>query len=187
MTVHSLHIFDRKGKTLFTKRYSPAVMQAQQSNGEMGDEEQMAEQRKLVFGMLFSLGEQVGSLAPEGEKGALHTVRTGASTLHAYETTSGLRFAMYTDNNMNMGTIGKSGLPVQTTGREALQHIYREIWVEYVVRSPLYRPGELEAPGESGKFAADGSAIISKDKFDIRSTNFEKKLDAYLTTMQWFR
>lgn len=60
MTVHSIHIFDRKGKTLFTKRYAKGPP-------ENGNEEQLAEQRKLVFGMLFSLREIVASLAPETE------------------------------------------------------------------------------------------------------------------------
>lgn len=59
MGVHSIHIFDRKGKTLFTKRYA--------KGGVQDDEEQLSDRHKLVFGMLFSLREMVGSLAPEGE------------------------------------------------------------------------------------------------------------------------
>ena len=60
MTVHAIHIFDRKGKTLFTKRYTTTKQQLMQ------DAEQMSEHRKLIFGMLFSLRELVGSLTPEG-------------------------------------------------------------------------------------------------------------------------
>jgi hypothetical protein len=60
MTVHAIHIFDRKGKTLFTKRYTTTKQQMMQ------DAEQVSEQRKLIFGMLFSLRELVGSLTPEG-------------------------------------------------------------------------------------------------------------------------
>ena len=58
MAVHSIHIFDRKGKTLFTKRYA-------KSQGPVEDAEQLSEQRKLVFGMLFSLRELMGSISPE--------------------------------------------------------------------------------------------------------------------------
>jgi hypothetical protein len=62
MGVHSIHVFDRRGKTLFTKRYT-------KSQGAVGDAiedaEQLSEQRKLVFGMLFSLRELVSSIAPE--------------------------------------------------------------------------------------------------------------------------
>ena len=61
MGVHSLHVFDRRGSTLFTKRYGKA------QPGQSVDEEQLSEQRKLVFGMLFSLREMVGSLAPENK------------------------------------------------------------------------------------------------------------------------
>jgi hypothetical protein len=64
MTVHSLHIFDRRGKTLFTKNYSPI---SQQIPANVDDEEEyLAEKRKLIFGMLFSLRELTGSLGPEG-------------------------------------------------------------------------------------------------------------------------
>lgn len=73
MTVHSLHIFDRKGKTLFSKTYSQAAavgqQQLRQTSQGPAEEDPVDEQRKLVFGMLFSLLELVGSLAPEGEKG----------------------------------------------------------------------------------------------------------------------
>ena len=73
MTVHSLHIFDRKGKTLFSKTYSQAAavrqQQIRQTSQRPAEEDPVDEQRKLVFGMLFSLRELVGSLAPEGEKG----------------------------------------------------------------------------------------------------------------------
>ena len=61
MTVHALHIFDRKGKTLFTKRYSSTKQQPVQ------DAELLSENRKLIFGMLFSVRELVGFLTPEGE------------------------------------------------------------------------------------------------------------------------
>ena len=58
MGVHSLHIFDRRGSTLFTKRYGKT------QPGQSNNVEQLSEQRKLVFGMLFSLREMVGNLAP---------------------------------------------------------------------------------------------------------------------------
>jgi len=186
MTVHSILIFDRRGKTLFQKRYS----QESKKEIEIGDvvgteDEKLAEQRKLVFGMLFSLRELVGSLAPEGDQSALHTVRTGACTCHNYETLSGLRFAMYTNNDVMAGlnnTNSKQASADIPSVRTALKHVYSEIWVECVVRSPLYQPNELEAAGESKE--GSGSAV---GKFDIRSTSFENRLDAYITSMPWFR
>jgi hypothetical protein len=67
-----------------------------------------------------------------------------------------MRFALYTNN------ITEASPSI----RAALQHIYTELWVELVVRSPLYR---------------------SDCEMDIKSTNFEQKLDAYLSFMPWFR
>ena len=81
MTVHSFHIFDRRGKTLYTKRYSDAVIQQQQRKGQNSaqEEEMLSEQRKLIFGMLFSLRELVGSLIPEGsQKGKYSAVQCSA-------------------------------------------------------------------------------------------------------------
>lgn len=208
MTVHAIHIFDRKGKTLFTKRYTSS----RQSSAL--DAEQLSEQRKLIFGMLFSLRELVGSLSPEdGSPGmcerkivgcpldsvmrhahslncsiwiiasyqALQSVRTGAGTLHCFETISGLRIALYTNNNPIMTPIGARAPGADTTKtsfQTALKYIYSDIWVECVVRSPLYRPEDIQVgPTEGNKSC----------KFDIKSTNFETKLDAYLASMPWFR
>lgn len=177
MTVHALHIFDRKGKTLFTKRYSSTKQQPVQ------DAEELSEQRKLIFGMLFSLRELVGSLTPEGGSGALHSVKTGAGSLHYFETISGLRIALFTNNNPVMNTIGSRGAGgdnSKTSFQTALKHIYSELWVECVVRSPLYRPEDIQVDPIEGRDSNAG-------RFDIKSTNFEAKLDAYLTAMPWFR
>ncbi|KAL3815442.1 hypothetical protein ACHAXA_009187, partial [Cyclostephanos tholiformis] len=179
MTVHAIHIFDRKGKTLFTKRYTTTKQQLMQ------DAEQVSEQRKLIFGMLFSLRELVGSLTPEGESPALHSVKTGAGTLHCYETISGLRIALYTNNNPVMNTLPGGAraaggeINSKTSFQTALKHIYSEIWVECVVRSPLYRPEDIQVDPPEGRVKFPG-------RFDIKCTNFELKLDEYLKSMPWF-
>jgi len=257
MTVHVLHVFDRRGRTLFTKCYSSVAQQQQkllyaqqqlqlqqqqqpqqdtQQQGQqqggggggpigsnttntnnnnnitpmmvMDVEEQLSEQRKLVFGLLFSLRELVGSLGPEENEGgsddnikneeevvqssnpiALHSVRTGASTLHNYETLSGLRFAMYTDHDTGSSSSTSHNKNYSSHGnnsnnnaiRDALRHVYTDIWVECVIRSPLYRHGAIPEPGKS----IDSSSMIGK--VDIKSTLFEKRLDEYLMSMPWFK
>ena len=123
-------------------------------------------------------------------KKALHSIQTGASTVHNYETLSGMRFALYTNNNnqfLNSSGAGKKSLGSGSAHgaskdenqsiREALRYIYSELWVENVVRSPLYRQNRL------GSAPNDGN----KESFDIRSTTFEKKLDAFLFSKPWFR
>ena len=114
---------------------------------------------------------------------ALHSVRTGAGTLHCFETISGLRIALYTNNNPIMNTIGARAPGADTTKtsfQTALKYIYSEIWVECVVRSPLYRPEDIQVDPVEGRENRSG-------RFDIKSTNFESKLDTYLASMPWFR
>ena len=72
MTVHSMHIFDRKGATLFTKTYSRAASrqesQLQDNASSEPGSSPLDEQRKLVFGMLFSLKESIlKNLTPPGK------------------------------------------------------------------------------------------------------------------------
>ena len=108
---------------------------------------------------------------------ALHSVKTGAGTLHYYEAISGLRIALYTNNNPTMITGGRNLDNSKASFQTALKHIYSELWVDCVVRSPLYRPGDIQVEGDG----------IDVGRFDIKSTNFEKRLDAYLASMPWFR
>jgi len=72
----------------------------------------------------------------------------------------------------------------RTSLQAALKHIYSEIWVECVVRSPLYRPGDIRVNEGSME---DGGGKDTAGRFDIKSTNFEQKLDAFLQSMPWFR
>lgn len=157
MGVHSIHVFDRKGKTLFTKRYA-------EDGDDAPDEENASEQRKLVFGMLFSLKEIASSLSPSEEDG-IHSVQIGASTLYTLETASGLRFALYFDR---VGEDESSVKKKAATVRSALQHIYNNLWINQVTRSPLYNP-------------------VSPN---VKETGFEQHLDTYLSSLSsqsWYK
>ena len=70
-----------------------------------------------------------------------------AKSLHYYETVSGLRIALYTNKNPVMNTIGARAPGADNTKASfqmALKHIYSELWVDCVVRSPLYRPEDIQ-------------------------------------------
>lgn len=174
MTVHSFNIFDRKGKILFTKAFSPSAIKHQQSfehNGSAGPgNDVVSEQMKLVFGMIFSLKEILTSLSPENvDTPGLHSVKTKSSTIHNFETLNGLRFTIYTSNDVassNPKSIASS-IDAAPSARDALKHIYSNIYVEEVIRSPLYT-------GQGGNF-------------DFRNSNFEKELDIYIKNLPWFR
>jgi hypothetical protein len=163
MPVHSLHVFDRKGKILFTKRYTKDG-----STSTAAAVPADADQLKLVFGMLYSLREVAASLGggAGGEEngaasGGLHSVRTGASTLYNYETVSGLRFALYVTGENHPAVHAAHGSSI----RKALAHVYHVLWIQNVTRSPLYNPTRPNIP----------------------STSFEQVVDAYLAAQTWFR
>jgi len=103
MAIHSFHIFDRKGKTLYTKCYVKKPSPPKDEKSKKEEEEKLSEQRKLVFGMLFSLRELSSSLSPTDGPGDLQMVKTGATTLYNYETVSGLRFVLYTTGDNTSG------------------------------------------------------------------------------------
>lgn len=189
MPVHSIHIFDRKGKTLYTRRFPKDLEQA--------ETDQFSEQRKLVFGMIFSLRDIVTCLSPDpastpanskgsasnqadnDNDGALHSVQTGASTIYNYETPTGLRLALFItpSKSTTSGTTGASSQQQQQQSsliqqqqraksiRMALKHIYHELWIQCVTRSPLYTPTEP----------------------NIEDTNFGQRLEAFLKAQAWYK
>lgn len=154
MGVHSIHVFDRKGSVLFTKTYAPPP-----SNSDShSDPERESEQRKLIFGMIYSLTDITKILSPTNNNSTnsgLHSVRTSTCTLHTYETTSGLKFCLYTD---------QTDSKLYKTVRSTLHSLYHELYITCVTQSPLYNP---TAP-------------------NVSETNFEPKLDEFLKAQPWF-
>lgn len=55
------------------------------------------EEKKLMFGMLYSLKDLAAKLAPSVGPEGLHTVKTNSYTLHHFESVTGLSFIMNSD------------------------------------------------------------------------------------------
>lgn len=98
--------------------------------------------QKLMFGLLFSLKSFTAKMDPlsssKGNLGApqlvgqacsFHSFRTNTYKLHLLDTPSGIKIVLVTDPKM--GDL-----------RDALNYIYSNIYVEYVVKNPLYTPGQ---------------------------------------------
>ncbi|CAE7634167.1 trappc1-1 [Symbiodinium microadriaticum] len=138
--IYNLYIYDRKGKCLFYKEWSRPMNTLADDPGE---------EKRLMFGMLFSLKDLAAKLAPSIGPQGLHTVKTNAYTLHHFESVTGMSFIMNSD-------------PSLPDLYHNLQHIYNNIFVECVIRNPLYRHCPHDA---------------------IDCPLFEKKLEDYVRTI----
>jgi trafficking protein particle complex subunit 1 len=86
--LYNFYIFNRKGKCLFYKEWDRPV-------NKMADDPD--EERKLVFGMLFSLKDLTSKLSPDPQgNDHLHIVKTNGFTLHHYQSPTGLMFVLNT-------------------------------------------------------------------------------------------
>ena len=158
--------------------------------------------------MMYSLKETIEQLTPDdpgtfGSAPSLECVKTKATTGHCFETLNGLRFVLYTSNNVltsaaspttSSSTLSSASNPSRSDygetiyARDVLRHIYSNIWVECVIRSPMYCPTSgfsMSVDKESGN-GGDGNEV-GKSQFNVSSTNFEKELNIYLSSLPWFR
>jgi trafficking protein particle complex subunit 1 len=103
--IYNLYIYDRKGKCLFYKEWSRPL-------NTLSDDPE--EEKKLMYGMLYSLKELTSKISPSKGPEGLHTVKTNVSchliafsansiffsqtyTLHHFESGTGMTFIMNSD------------------------------------------------------------------------------------------
>ncbi|KIW83285.1 hypothetical protein Z517_02530 [Fonsecaea pedrosoi CBS 271.37] len=144
MVVYSFYIFDRHAECIYKRQWLPPAIsttgktsrpssQTYVNGGPHSRSVLSAEDdAKLIFGTVFSLRNMVRKLG--GEDDSFLSYRTSQYRLHYYETPTNTKFVMLTDT--------KSG-----SMRLALQQIYVNCYVEYVVKNPL---SPVEHPGGIG-------------------------------------
>ncbi|RLN66040.1 hypothetical protein BBJ29_007933 [Phytophthora kernoviae] len=138
--IYSFYIYTRSGSCLYQEKWNA-------SGGKAVTYSDPEEETRLLFGLLFSLKEFAAKMAPSTQQsvggisdpfGPTESSTTGANgapeglqryqtnnyTCHQYETPSGLRFILMTDN--------QAGDMAPT-----LKYIYSQIYVETVVNNPL--------------------------------------------------
>ncbi|KAM7361431.1 blocked early in transport 5 [Cochliomyia hominivorax] len=118
MKIFNLYIFDKLGTLMYYAEWNRT-----KKSGLTQEEE-----AKLTYGMLSSIKSFVSKISPHDPREGFLFYKTNKYALHYLETPSGLKFVLNTDVNA-------------TNVKELLQQIYSKIWVEYVVRDPLWTPG----------------------------------------------
>mmetsp|Transcript_16643 Transcript_16643/g.49702 ORF Transcript_16643/g.49702 Transcript_16643/m.49702 type:complete len:147 (+) Transcript_16643:254-694(+) len=113
--LYSLHVYNRRGQCLFERQWHG--YQRPEDGGE---------HRRLIFGMLTAVVELVGKMKPREDDNVL-VMKTDVYALHTYASLSGYRFVLITD--LDAGD-----------QKQTLFHLYRELWVECVVKNPLQDP-----------------------------------------------
>nr|XP_043612190.1 trafficking protein particle complex subunit 1 [Erigeron canadensis]XP_043612197.1 trafficking protein particle complex subunit 1 [Erigeron canadensis]XP_043612205.1 trafficking protein particle complex subunit 1 [Erigeron canadensis]XP_043612210.1 trafficking protein particle complex subunit 1 [Erigeron canadensis] len=124
-----IYIFNRNGVCLLYREWN-RPLRTLDSNQD----------HKLMFGLLFSLKSLTAKMDPSsGDKGNLgvpqlpgqgcsfHSFRTNTYKLSFMESPSGIKIILVTH-------------PKTSDLRESLKYIYN-LYVEYVVKNPLYSPG----------------------------------------------
>ncbi|KAI8045210.1 trafficking protein particle complex subunit 1 [Drosophila gunungcola] len=120
MTIFNLYIFDKFGTLLHYAEWNRT-----KKSGITREEE-----AKLTYGMLFSIKSFVSKISPHDPREGFLYYKTNRYALHYLETPSGLKFVLNTDTTaINV--------------KELLQQMYAKVWVEYVVRDPLWTPGTV--------------------------------------------
>uniref|UniRef100_A0A0K8TSY6 Trafficking protein particle complex subunit n=1 Tax=Tabanus bromius TaxID=304241 RepID=A0A0K8TSY6_TABBR len=140
MTIYNMYVFDKYGTLLYYGEWNRLR--------KSGITEQ--EEAKLMYGMLYSIKSFVCKISPIDTKEGFLYYKTNKYALHYLETPSGLRFVLNTD-------IGATNV------KEFLQQIYAKIWVEYVVKDPLWTPG----------------SPVSSDLFKLKLDDFIKQSSLY--------
>ncbi|KAL2824003.1 Longin-like domain-containing protein [Aspergillus cavernicola] len=145
MAVYSFYIFDRHAECVYKRRWLPRPASIAGKSRPTSDTPTVAnglatmpstrttdDDAKLIFGTVFSLRNMVRKLG--GEDDNFVTYRTSQYRLHYYETPTNIKFVMLTDTK-------------SPSMRVALQQIYINLYVEYVVKNPL---SPAEHPGGLG-------------------------------------
>ncbi|PRP77259.1 hypothetical protein PROFUN_14471 [Planoprotostelium fungivorum] len=120
MTIFNLFIYSRQGNCIYYEEWNRKNVSSN-----------LDEEQKLMYGFLWQIKNfvQKSSPNPELEKTGFHFFRTNSYKLHFFETATNIKFVITSD-------------PDAPDLRDLLKTIYKNTFVEYVIKNPLYTMGE---------------------------------------------
>ena len=121
--IYNFYVFNRKGKCMYYYEWNRPQNTLSSEDPD--------EDRKLMFGMLFSLKQLCQKLSPMEAVAGLQSFRTDRYMLHHFEAASGIKLILNTSHE------------VADLSRE-LREIYSSIFVEFVVKNPLHTQQMLQ-------------------------------------------
>lgn len=114
--IFNFYIYNRRGQLLYYREWNRPLNTLADDAGE---------ERRLMFGMMFSMKDLVNRLSPGPSPEGLHTIRTNSFALHHYQSASGIMFILNTD-------------PTVDDLHSTLHRVYSNLFVEFVSKNPLY-------------------------------------------------
>ena len=144
-----LLIFDRKFTCIYDKSWN-----AKTDSNEPLRQETM----QLIMGMCYSLRTMLSKLSPQSGNDTSYSYRTDRYRLFYYEVPSGWKFVLLVAGTpiIKSSTIGGQTVTLET----ALSHLWSTIFIEWVIRNPLFISNECQtiklveggAAGKIGEF-----------------------------------
>lgn len=134
--LYNLYIFNKHGINIYYREWSRPLNTL---------EHDAKEEKRLMFGMLYSIQQMVTKLSGSPETGEKYlTLQTDSYALHCFVTGSGLRFIVNSDKSVG-------------DFQPVMRRLFSDVFVEYVVKNADYDPKS----GQQISFPAFDAAVES--------------------------
>ena len=123
MVVYDFFLYNRQGVCLYYRDWKCTRKR-----------KNLEQKQRLMYGMIYQMKTFVKHLSPKGGTKTFNSFKTNTYKLHFFESASGFMLVLNTDHSVDTLT-------------DDLRYIYSEIFVEHILKSPLYEPQQpIDSP-----------------------------------------